>query len=120
MGCVICSFTPRGFLRLRRCSDAPALGCAVLAAVAAGLYPDIRVAAAAMVSVDKVIEPDPQRHQLYQEILQRYKALYPALRPGFHALLESPSSASSVAAETGRSKRRCSLTALSRIPFLFQ
>lgn len=39
------------FLCARRVADAPALGCAILAAVAAGLYPDIPTAAKTMVQV---------------------------------------------------------------------
>lgn len=36
------------------------LGCAVLAAVAASLYPDVPSAVAQMVSVERVVQPDPQ------------------------------------------------------------
>ena len=34
---------------------------------------------------DRVVQPDPQRHAEYQRHFQAYKALYPALKPGFHA-----------------------------------
>ncbi|PRW57267.1 carbohydrate kinase [Chlorella sorokiniana] len=69
---------------LTKVSDAPALGCAILAAVAAGLFPDVPAACAAMVHQDRVVQPDPQRHAEYQRHFQAYKALYPALKPGFH------------------------------------
>lgn len=49
-----------------RVSEAPALGCAILAAVAAGLFPDMRAAAKAMVQVERVVQPDPQRQQQYR------------------------------------------------------
>jgi hypothetical protein len=66
--------------------DAPALGCAILAAVAAGLHPDIPTAVKAMVRVSRTITPDPQRHAVYRRLYQeRYSKLYPALRPLFHA-----------------------------------
>ena len=57
----------------------------MLAAVAAGLYPDIRAAAAAMVHVERVVQPDPASHAAYKAHYAAYKALYPALRPGCHA-----------------------------------
>ena len=67
-----------------RCADAPALGCAILAAVAAGLHPDIPLAVAAMVKVNKVVHPDPAKHAAYAKPYTRYKALYPALKEVFH------------------------------------
>ena len=60
------------------------LGCAMLAAVASGLFPTISDAADAMVSVDRVIRPNPEVHQQYEQHYQRYIGLYPALRPTFH------------------------------------
>jgi ribulose kinase len=48
-----------------RVSDAPALGCAILAAVAAGLHPDISSAVRAMVHVSHVVQPNPERHAEY-------------------------------------------------------
>jgi Ribulose-phosphate 3 epimerase family len=50
----------------RRVSDAPALGCAVLAAVAAGLHPSIQAAAAAMVRITRIIQPNPERASEYK------------------------------------------------------
>jgi ribulose kinase len=58
-----------------RVSDAPALGCAILASVAAGLHPNIVEAVEAMVHVSRVIQPDPQAHQQYQRFYRAYKAL---------------------------------------------
>lgn len=60
-------------------SDAPALGCAILAAVAAGWYPDIPAAVEAMVTVTRTIPPDAAAHAAYAPVYERYKALYPAL-----------------------------------------
>jgi ribulose kinase len=60
---------------IRRVSDAPALGCAILAAVAAGLHPNIVAAVEAMVHVSRVIQPDAQAHHQYQRYYRAYKAL---------------------------------------------
>jgi sugar (pentulose or hexulose) kinase len=61
--------------------DAPALGSAILAAVAVGAHPGIDEAIAAMVRTRAVIEPDPGRHAAYEPIYARYRELYPALKP---------------------------------------
>lgn len=65
-------------------SNAPALGCAVVAAVAAGCYPDVMSAVAAMVHVDRVVQPDEQRCQEYRKVYAAYKQLYPALKKCVH------------------------------------
>ena len=62
----------------------------MLAAVAAGVYPDIRAAAGAMVHVERVVQPDPASHAAYKAYYAAYKALYPALRPGCHAGAPEP------------------------------
>ena len=56
-------------------SDAPALGCAILGSVAAGLHPSIQSAVEAMVHVARVVQPDPAAHQQYQRYYRAYKAL---------------------------------------------
>jgi pentose-5-phosphate-3-epimerase len=66
-------------------SDAPALGCAILAAAAAGFHGgDIVRAARAMVRVDRALTPDPERSRQYAPAYARWKTLYPALRATFH------------------------------------
>lgn len=73
--------------------DAPALGCAILAAVAAGLHPDIPSAAAAMVRIARTVLPDHTRHQEYRRLFkERYQKLYPALKPIFHQGHGAPAS----------------------------
>ncbi|MFH6787147.1 MULTISPECIES: FGGY-family carbohydrate kinase [Methylobacterium] len=66
-------------LTVTRVAEAPALGSAILAAVAAGHYASIREAAAAMVAVERRIEPDPAAHAQYRPIYERYKKAYHAL-----------------------------------------
>jgi ribulose-phosphate 3-epimerase len=69
---------------LPKCTEAPMLGCAILAAVAAGTYPDIATAVSSMVQVDRVIRPNPDAHGKYELAYQRYISLYPSLKPTFH------------------------------------
>jgi ribulose kinase len=61
-------------------ADAPMLGCAILAAVGAGDFDDVDAAAAAMVKVDRVIEPDAANVARYAEHVDRYARLYPTLK----------------------------------------
>ena len=67
-------------LTLTEVPDAPALGCAILAAYASGHYASIDEAVSAMVRVRSVVEPDLAQHECYQAVYQRYLALYPALK----------------------------------------
>ncbi|GAB5375408.1 MAG: FGGY-family carbohydrate kinase [Acuticoccus sp.] len=61
--------------------EAPNLGCAVLAAHGAGAFASIEEGIASFVKPARVVEPRPREQALYEEIYQRYRALYPALRP---------------------------------------
>jgi L-ribulokinase len=57
--------------------NGPALGSAIHAAVAAGAYPDIRAAAAAMGSVERdVYLPDPANVSGYEELFSEYLVLH--------------------------------------------
>ena len=67
-------------VRVTSFPDAPVLGSAILAAVGAGLHADIDAGIAAMVRIDRVIEPDPARVRAYEELAERYRRLYAALR----------------------------------------
>ena len=49
----------------------------MLAAVGAGIHPDLQAAAAEMVHVERTIEPDQGRHQQYAFFMDRYTELYP-------------------------------------------
>jgi ribulokinase len=62
-------------------SEAPALGCAILAAVGAGHFASIEAGIAAMVKPGRWVEPNPENVARYQEIYARYEALYGALKP---------------------------------------
>lgn len=55
----------------RRVIEAPALGSAILAAVAAGLHPDIPTAVDKMVSIGRTVAPDAATHAAYQPHYER-------------------------------------------------
>ena len=61
-------------------ADAPALGSAMLAAISGGAFANFEEAADAMVEVERQIEPDAKTHAIYSDLIEDYKALYPALR----------------------------------------
>lgn len=65
--------------------DGPALGSAILGAVAAGIYPDVQTAAERMVHVKSHIEPDPERHEAYKFYVDQYINTYPPLQELIHA-----------------------------------
>lgn len=67
-----------------RVSEGPVLGSAMLAAVGAGIYPDIPAAAKNMVHTSETIEPDPDRHEEYQFYLDRYMETYPQIKEQMH------------------------------------
>ena len=55
----------------------PALGSAIHAAVAAGAYPDVPAAAAAMGRVERAVHvPDPAATKVYDELFAEYTALH--------------------------------------------
>jgi FGGY-family pentulose kinase len=64
--------------------EGPVLGAAMLAAVGAGIHPDLETAAAEMVHVERTVQPDQGRHQQYGFFMDRYTELYPATRDLMH------------------------------------
>lgn len=64
-------------LRLAGSPQAPALGSAMHAAVAAGVYPNIEAAAEAMGKLrDEVVTPIPANQAVYDQLYAEYKLLY--------------------------------------------
>jgi xylulokinase len=61
--------------------EGAAYGAALLAGVASGVYRDVPEAVEACVRVRDEIEPDPEWEQIYAEGYERFRYLYPALRP---------------------------------------
>jgi ribulose kinase len=64
-------------IHVPRETQAPSLGSAILAGVAAGWFPDPATGARQMVSFDRTIEPDSERHQKYREVFEFYARVYP-------------------------------------------
>jgi ribulokinase len=58
-----------------------ALGAAMAAALAAGVYRDFDEAARAMVVIERLVEPDPARAAIYDDLFDRYVKTYEALNP---------------------------------------
>lgn len=67
-------------LQLTEVPDAPALGCAILAAYGAGQFPSIDAGVDAMVRVTDTIEPNPENKTAYDAVFPQYRALYGALK----------------------------------------
>ncbi len=61
--------------------EGAAYGAALLGGVAAGTYADVHEAVAATVRVTDRIDPDPAWVDAYARGYEKYRALYPALRP---------------------------------------
>jgi xylulokinase len=61
--------------------EGAAFGAALLGGVAAGVFADVHEAAAGCVRVRDRIEPEPAWAHSYARGYQRFRALYPALRP---------------------------------------
>jgi L-ribulokinase len=64
-------------LRLAGSAQSPALGAAMHAAVAAGVYPNITVAAEHMGKLrDEVVQPIAENAAIYEQLYREYKTLY--------------------------------------------
>jgi len=58
-----------------------AFGAALLAGVACGMFRDVHEAVAQCVRVKDAVEPDPEWTSVYDAGYERFRLLYPALRP---------------------------------------
>lgn len=64
-------------LRLAGSAQSPALGSAMHAAVAAGIYPDIHAAADKMGKLkEEIVTPIPENQAVYDQLFAEYKTLY--------------------------------------------
>jgi len=61
-------------------TECGALGAAILAGCATGVFSGPAEGVARFVARDRVFEPDRERHARYQEMHAKYRQLYPALR----------------------------------------
>jgi len=62
------------------CNEAGALGTAILAAKATGVYNDLKTAVKSMVKVKDTIYPDKEKSEIYKEKFKEYVKLYKNLR----------------------------------------
>ena len=70
-------------LRLPTTEQGPGYGGALLAAVAAGVYPSVAKACDAAVSVRAMVKPDPAAVAAYDARYQAWREMYPALKATF-------------------------------------
>ena len=73
---------------LTKVPEAATLGSAILAAVAAGLYPSVPEAAANMVQVTGKVLPNPDVHQAYRFYFESYLQTYPAMKDLLHGMVK--------------------------------
>ena len=66
--------------------EGPALGGAMLAAVACREYATVEEAAAKLVKVIDTVDPDPELAAKYEERYQQFKEIYPACKPLFEII----------------------------------
>lgn len=66
--------------------EGPALGGAMLAAVACGEYPSVEAAARAVVKVAETIEPEPALVEKYNTCYRKFKEIYPACKKIYEIL----------------------------------
>ena len=70
-------------------AEATCLGAGIVAATAAGWYPDIRTAADGMTSVTEHFAPNPETQAFYDQLYKEvYRPLFPTLQPLIHRLTE--------------------------------
>lgn len=69
--------------------ESPALGAAILAGVACGVYADVPSACALLVREGETVQPDPARHAAYEPFFRLYCAMYPALKDCFQRLQQA-------------------------------
>ena len=70
------------------CEEGPGYGAAILAAVGCGVYPDVKSATDALISVVDTIDQDEETVAAYEKRYQVFKSLYPALISGFDKIVE--------------------------------
>ena len=67
-------------------TEGPALGAAILAGVAAGLYQDVPAACEALIREGEPLEPIAENEAAYESYYQLFRKLYPALKDGYAEL----------------------------------
>ncbi len=73
-------------LATTQAEEGPSFGAALLAGVAAGVYPTVEAACDATIRLGTHTEPDAARSATYRQYYEVYQALYPALKASFARL----------------------------------
>ncbi len=73
-------------LQVPNVSEGPAMGAAILAAVAAGKYKDVKEAAAKIVGVTETVKPEEELVELYNARYECYRKMYPACVPVYEMI----------------------------------
>ena len=66
--------------------EGPALGGAMLAAVACGEYENVEAAAEKIVKIIDTVEPEPELVEKYEARYQQFKEIYPVCKPLFEII----------------------------------
>jgi sugar (pentulose or hexulose) kinase len=70
-------------------TEATCLGAGILAATAAGWYPDVYSAADGMTGTAERFDPDPETQEIYEQVYgEVYRPLFPTLQPLIQRLTE--------------------------------
>ena len=64
-----------------RVSEAGTLGAAILAGTGIGVFASAYEGATQCVSIERVFEPDSERHRMYERRMDIYRQIYPVLKP---------------------------------------
>ena len=73
-------------LDIIKSEEGPALGGAMLAAVACGEYKDVKSAAEKIVEIADTVSPEPELVQKYDERYKVFKQIYPLCKPIYKLL----------------------------------
>ena len=75
-------------LDIPQTEEGPGYGGAMLAMVGCGLYGSVKDCADALVTVRETVQPDPEIAARYEKQYQRFRDIYPTLKPLFAKLQE--------------------------------
>ena len=63
--------------------EGPSLGGAMLAAVGCGAYPDVETIGKKLTKIVDTVEPEPALVEKYEARYQKFRELYPTMKPLF-------------------------------------
>ncbi len=76
-------------VKIMQSEEGPALGAAILAGCAAGVFKDVREGCTKLVKVKEEQQPIKENHLEYEKFYSVYNGLYPALKDGFSRLAKT-------------------------------